>query len=95
MIYIVDLEAVETRYTAQWKSHVPKIIQGQGHQVQVISGLKIFLVPLLLVPFLTLAGLISISLAKLKRSLAFLPPEPLWPATILFFMMLGIQVLST
>ena len=37
-IYLVDLEAVETRYTAQWKSHVPKIIQGQGHQVQVISG---------------------------------------------------------
>lgn len=37
-IYLVDLEAVETRYTAQWKIHVPKIIQGQGHQVQVISG---------------------------------------------------------
>ncbi len=37
-IYLVDLEAVETRYTAQWKSHVPKIIHGQGHQVQVISG---------------------------------------------------------
>jgi len=38
MIYIIDLEAVETRYTAQWKSHVPKILQAQGHQVQVISG---------------------------------------------------------
>lgn len=37
-IYLVDLEAVETRYTAQWKSHVPKILQAQGHQVQVISG---------------------------------------------------------
>jgi len=38
MIYIVDLEAVETRYTAQWKEHVPKIIKRSGHQVQVISG---------------------------------------------------------
>ena len=38
MIYIIDLEAVETRYTAQWKSHVPKILQAQGHQVHVISG---------------------------------------------------------
>jgi hypothetical protein len=38
MIYIVDLEAVETRYTAQWKEHVPKILKRAGHQVQVISG---------------------------------------------------------
>jgi len=38
MIYIIDLEAVETRYTAQWKSHVPKILKAQGHQVHVISG---------------------------------------------------------
>jgi glycosyltransferase involved in cell wall biosynthesis len=38
MIYIVDLEAVETRYTAQWKSHVPKILKAKGHQVHIISG---------------------------------------------------------
>jgi hypothetical protein len=38
MIYVVDLEPVETRYTAQWKNHVPKIIQKQGHQIRVISG---------------------------------------------------------
>ena len=38
MIYIIDLEAVETRYTAQWKSHVPKILKAQGHQVHIISG---------------------------------------------------------
>jgi hypothetical protein len=37
-VYIVDLEAVETRYTAQWKEHVPKILKRAGHQVQVISG---------------------------------------------------------
>jgi len=37
-VYLVDLEAVETRYTAQWKNHVPKILKEQGHQVHVISG---------------------------------------------------------
>ena len=37
-VYIIDLESVETRYTAQWKSHVPKILKAQGHQVHVISG---------------------------------------------------------
>ena len=38
MIYIVDLESVETRYTAQWKEHVPKLLQKAGHNVQIISG---------------------------------------------------------
>jgi len=38
MIYIVDLEAVETRYTGQWKSHVPNILRKAGHNVQIISG---------------------------------------------------------
>ncbi len=37
-VYVVDLEAVETRYTAQWKEHVPKILKRAGHQVQVIAG---------------------------------------------------------
>ena len=37
-VYIVDLEPVETRYTAQWKDHVPEILKRAGHQVQVISG---------------------------------------------------------
>jgi hypothetical protein len=37
-IYLVDLEAVETRYTAQWKIHVPKILKTKGHEVHVISG---------------------------------------------------------
>ena len=39
-VFILDLEPVETRYTAQWKDHVPKIIKEQGHQVHVISGPK-------------------------------------------------------
>ena len=37
-VYIVDLEAVETRYTAQWKDHIPKILRKHKHHVQIISG---------------------------------------------------------
>ena len=37
-IYIVDIEAVETRYTAQWQTHVPKLLTEAGHNVQVIAG---------------------------------------------------------
>lgn len=36
--YIVDIEPVETRYTAQWKEHVPKFLEKEGYNVQVISG---------------------------------------------------------
>lgn len=38
MIYIVDIEAVESRYTGQWQSHVPALLRKAGHNVQVISG---------------------------------------------------------
>ena len=39
MIYIVDIEAVETRYTAEWKKHLPKQIESHtGHKVTTISG---------------------------------------------------------
>ncbi len=37
-IFLVDLEAVDTRYTGQWKDHVPSILRKRGHDVQVISG---------------------------------------------------------
>jgi glycosyltransferase involved in cell wall biosynthesis len=37
-IFLVDLEAVDTRYTGQWKSHVPAILRKAGHNVQTISG---------------------------------------------------------
>ena len=37
-IFLVDLEAVETRYTSQWKKHVPEILKTAGHQVQIIDG---------------------------------------------------------
>jgi hypothetical protein len=37
-VFLVDLESVETRYTGQWKSHVPKLLRKAGHNVQVICG---------------------------------------------------------
>ena len=37
-IFLVDLEAVDTRYTGQWKSHVPNLLKRNGHDVQVICG---------------------------------------------------------
>jgi hypothetical protein len=37
-VYLVDLEPVETRYTAQWKVHLPALLKKRGHNVQIISG---------------------------------------------------------
>jgi len=37
-VFLVDLESVETRYTGQWKAHVPNLLSKAGHNVQVISG---------------------------------------------------------
>ena len=37
-VFLVDLEAVDTRYTGQWKTHVPALLQKAGHNVQIISG---------------------------------------------------------
>jgi hypothetical protein len=37
-IFLVDLEAVETRYTGEWKRHVPALLKKEGHNVQVLSG---------------------------------------------------------
>ena len=37
-IFLIDLEAVSTRYTGEWKSYVPKLLTERGHNVQVISG---------------------------------------------------------
>jgi len=37
-VYLVDLEPVETRYTAQWKTHLPATLQKKGHDVTIISG---------------------------------------------------------
>ena len=37
-IFLIDLEAVETRYTGQWKTHVPNLLRKAGHNVNIISG---------------------------------------------------------
>tara|TARA_B110000208_G_scaffold191097_1_gene256846 strand:- start:6547 stop:7635 length:1089 start_codon:yes stop_codon:yes gene_type:complete len=37
-IFLIDLEAVDTRYTGQWKTHVPKLLEEAGHNVTVIEG---------------------------------------------------------
>ena len=38
-VYIVDIEAVDTRYTAQWKEHLPKQLRrATNMDVKVISG---------------------------------------------------------
>lgn len=37
-VFLVDLEAVETRYTGQWKTHVPELLRKAGHNVHIISG---------------------------------------------------------
>ena len=38
MIYIIDLESVETRYTSQWKEHLPTLFKKEGFDVRTISG---------------------------------------------------------
>jgi hypothetical protein len=37
-IFLVDLEAVDTRYTGQWKAHVPNLLRKAEHEVHIISG---------------------------------------------------------
>jgi len=37
-VYIIDLEAVDTRYTAQWKKHLPLQLGKHSDDVKVISG---------------------------------------------------------
>ena len=37
-VFLVDLEAVETRYTGEWKTHLPALLKQKGHHVHVING---------------------------------------------------------
>jgi len=37
-IFLVDLEAVETRYTGEWKHHLPALLKRNSHEVFVIDG---------------------------------------------------------
>jgi len=37
-VFIVDIEAVESRYTGQWQTHVPFLLSKAGHRIEVIAG---------------------------------------------------------
>jgi len=37
-IYLVDIESVPTRYTCEWKTHVPQLLQDNGFDVEVVEG---------------------------------------------------------
>lgn len=37
-IFLVDLESIPTRYTIEWKDHIPSLLRKEGHEVIVISG---------------------------------------------------------
>lgn len=36
-VYLVELEPVETRYTAQWQTHIPLLLENAGHFIQRVS----------------------------------------------------------
>ena len=37
-VWLIDLESVETRYTCQWKTHVPQLLQSHGLEVELVEG---------------------------------------------------------
>jgi hypothetical protein len=37
-VFLVDIEAVSTRYTGEWKRQVPQLLKKAGHDVRIISG---------------------------------------------------------
>jgi glycosyltransferase involved in cell wall biosynthesis len=37
-IFLVDLESVPTRYTCEWKQHLPNLLEEHNHEVFIISG---------------------------------------------------------
>ena len=37
-VFLIDLESVSSRYTGEWKIHVPNLLTKAGHNVQIISG---------------------------------------------------------
>ena len=38
MLYLIDLEPVDTRYTSQWKTYLPQQLEAAGIRNTVISG---------------------------------------------------------
>lgn len=39
-VFLVDLESIPTRYTCEWKTHLPDLLKLKGHNVHVLSGLE-------------------------------------------------------
>jgi glycosyltransferase involved in cell wall biosynthesis len=37
-IFLVDIESVPTRYTCEWKTHIPKLLEENGFDVVVVEG---------------------------------------------------------
>ena len=38
-VFVVDIESASTRYTSEWKTHVPAILKAKGYsEVQLVSG---------------------------------------------------------
>ena len=37
-VFLVDLESIPTRYTCEWKTHVPKLLRDNGFDVHVVEG---------------------------------------------------------
>jgi hypothetical protein len=37
-VYVVDLESIPSRYTCEWKIHLPELLRKHGHEVEVICG---------------------------------------------------------
>ena len=37
-VFLVDLESIPTRYTCEWKTHIPQLLRDNGFEVVVIEG---------------------------------------------------------
>jgi hypothetical protein len=37
-VFLIDLESVPTRYTGEWKTHIPKLLEKENHNVHIITG---------------------------------------------------------
>lgn len=37
-VFLIDLESVPTRYTGEWKTHIPKLLEKEVHNVHIITG---------------------------------------------------------
>ena len=92
-VFLIDLEAVETRYTGQWKTHVPALLRKAGHNVQIISGPED--IPTATTPgaFLNFGGTNIYKSSQVEQMGGCFAADPFIPATTLFLLTLGIRAL--